>query len=337
MSLFTRRHRIEQLAALGDVTGLREAMLGAARAGADEELCVAASALVDLGETGITALVDAFLAEPQNPHLGRIEDETFHRAACPRAVEQLADALEHHPDGDVRLVASDLLRRLDTTLADEAFAAAVTDRDPHVRLSAARGLADHGDARGVRALLEWVAHSDDPVPALAGLIRLGDPDVVPALEQVRVAARTPYIASAIGRTIAELQAHPAPPPDPLDRLAHLRDRIRSIELVDRLARARGNDVERALRQIPAIDANLSTAMQVLRTGTTPLGRTLTKAQVGIGLASLAEAVSGEEFDRLMSSILEPRGVRSLRAAVVDLDVIASELQERGAAVSRAEA
>jgi hypothetical protein len=336
MSLFTRRRRIEQLAALGDVTGLREAMLAAARDGVDEELGVAASALVDLGEVGITALVEAVLADPVQAHFGRIEDETFHRAACPHAVELLSDVLEHHPDSDVRLAASDLLRRLDTTLADEAFAAAVTDRDPHVRLSAARGLADHGDARGVRAMLEWVAHSDDPLPALAGLLRLGDLSVVPALEQVRDAARTPYIASAIGRTIAELETHPAPPPEPGARLAHLRDRIRSIELVDRLARPRGSDVERALRQIPAIDVNLSTAMEALRTGTTSLGRPLTRAQVGIGLASLVEAMSGEEFDQLMSAVLEPRGVRALRAAVVDLDVIASELQERGAASPRTE-
>ncbi|RNM12140.1 HEAT repeat domain-containing protein [Nocardioides pocheonensis] len=336
MSLFTRRHRIEQLAALGDVTGLREAMLAAARAGAADELCVAASALVDLGEAGITALLEAILDDPDHAHFGRIEDETFHRAASPRAVALLADALECHPDGQVRLVASDLLRRLDTALADEAFAAGVTDRDPHVRLSAARGLADHGDARGVRALLEWVAHSDDPLPALAGLARLGDPAVVPALQQVLASARTPYVAAAIARTVAEIEAHPAPPSQPLDRLARLRDRIRSIELVDRRPRPTGPDVERALQQVAAIDANLATAMEVLRTGSTSLGRPVTKAQVGIGLASLAAAVSGDEVDRSMSAILQPRGVRALRAVVVDLDVIASELQERGASAPSAE-
>lgn len=336
MSLFTRRHRIEQLAALGDVTGLREAMLAAARAGAAEELCVAASALVDLGETGITALLEAILDDPDHAHFGRIEDETFHRAACPHAVAQLGDALERHPDGHVRLAASDLLRRLDTALADEAFAAGVADPDPHVRLSAARGLADHGDARGVRALLEWVAHSDDPLPALAGLVRLGDPAVVPALQQVLANARTPHVASAIARTVAEIEAHPVPPSGPLDRLARLRDRIRSIELVDRRPRPTGHDVDRALQQIAAIDANLATAMEVLRTGSTSLGRPVTKAQVGIGLASLAEAVSGENVDELMSAILQPRGVRALRAVVIDLDVIASELQERGASAARTE-
>lgn len=336
MSLFTRRHRIEQLAALGDVTGLREAMLAAARAGAAEELCVAASALVDLGETGITALLEAILDDPDHAQFGRIEDETFHRAACPHAVALLGDALEHHPEGHVRLVASDLLRRLDTALADEAFAAGVADPDPHVRLSAARGLADHGDARGARALLEWVAHSDDPLPALAGLVRLGDPAVVPALQQVLANARTPYVASAVARAVAEIEAHPSAPSGPVERLARLRDRIRSIELVDRRPRPTGPDSERALQQIAAIDANLATAMEVLRTGSTSLGRPVTKAQVGIGLASLAEAVSGEDVDRSMSAILQPRGVRALRAVVIDLDVIASELQERGAPAARTE-
>ena len=105
-----------------------------------------------------------------------------------------------------------MLRRLGTTLADEAFAAAVSDPDPRVRLSAARGLADLGDARGVRALLEWVAHCDDPVPALTGLVHLGDVGVVPLLEQLRTVSRSSYASTAIGRTISELRSRPATVP-----------------------------------------------------------------------------------------------------------------------------
>jgi hypothetical protein len=341
MSLFTRRHRIEQLAALGDVIGLRGALLDAATTGGrdDEDLCAAASALVDLGEPGITVLVDAILTDPEHAHFVRIADETFHRAACPRAVDLLSHALVHHEDAKVRVAATGVLRRLDTTLADEAFAAAVTDPDPHVRLSAALGLADHDDARGVRALLEWVAHSDDPVPALAGLTRLGDTDVVPVLEQLYDASRTPYIAHAIRRAIEELEAHPARRPKSIVRLERVRDRLRSIELVDRLETPGGpyapGEVARARAQIPAICARLDAAVAALRTKGAA-GRQVNRTDIGIRLAAFVEEVSGDDFDQLMAVILEPRGVRELRSAVVELDLVASELQERGAPPPRVE-
>lgn len=325
MSLFTRRHRIEQLVALGDVTGLREVMLDAAREGGkgDDDLRAAASALVDLGEAGVVALLEAVLTDPQHARFGRIEDETFHRAACPRAVDLLSHALVNHEDAAVRLVASGVLRRLDTTLADEAFAAAITDPDANVRLSAAGGLADHGDARGVRALLEWVAHSDDPVPALTGLSHLGDPELVPVLEQLHAVSRTPYVAGSIQRTITELRAHPAPRLKPVVRVERIRDRLRSIDLVDRMEGRRRPDAEVARRQIPAICRQLDSTIVELH------AKGVNRTDVGIRLAELVERVSGEEFDQLMAVILEPRGVRSLRSAVAELDLVASELQERG--------
>lgn len=331
MSLFTRRHRVEQLAALGDVTGLGETLVDAAREGGAraDELCAAASALVDLGEDGISTLVEVILTDPEHVHFGRIEDETFHRAAGPHAVGLLSDALLHHPDTDVRLAACGMLRRLDTPLADAAFAAAVTDPDPHVRLAAGRGLADHGDRRGLRALLEWVAHSDDPGPALAGLAHLGDARIVPLLEQLRSSSRTPSIARAIDRTITELKSVRTGPPDPVARLQRVRDRLRSIEVVDRLEdRGTGPGTELARQQIPAICDNIDHAVVALRTGETAEGRPIGRTQIGLGLAALVEDVSGSRFDRLMATVLAPRGVRAMHDEVVELDLVATDLQER---------
>lgn len=331
MSLFTRTRRVEHLAAVGDVTGLREALLDAAREGGSgtEALCAAASALVDLGSEGIEALVEVVLSGREHVGLGRIEDETFHRAAGPHAVALLSDALLHDRDPGVRLAASGMLRRLGTTLADEAFAAAVTDSDSHVRLSAARGLADLGDARGVRALLEWVAHSDNPVPALVGLVRLGDPHVVPLLEQLHASSRTSYAATAIGRSIAELRSRPVPAPSAVARLERVRDRLRSIELVDRLPRTvEGSVAARARRQVPALCEHVERAIATLRAGTTTDGRPVNRSQVGVELAALVARSSGEEFDRLMGTVLEPRGVRALEDQMVALDLVATELQER---------
>ena len=338
MSLFTRRHAVERLAALGDVAGLREALVDAAREGAGEldALRAAASALVDLGAEGAAALVEVVLTDPGLDGLDQIEDETFHRAAGPHAVGLLSRALLHDPDRDVRLVACSTLRRLGTTLADEAFAAAVSDTDSHVRLSAALGLADLGDARGVRALLEWVAHSDNPLPALAGLVRLGDRSVVPVLEQLRSSSRTSYAAAAIGRTIVELQSHPTAVPSPAARLERIRDRLCSIDLVDRIADpGRGAAAGRARRQLPALCAHLEQAATSLRAATAPDGQPLSRTQLGVELAALAERSSGEEFDQMMATVLQPRGVRALRAQVIALDLVATELQERQPVSERA--
>jgi hypothetical protein len=335
MSLFTRRHAVERLAALGDVAGLREALADAAREGAGEleALRAAACALVDLGADGVGALVEAVLGDPALLGHDRIEDETFHRAAGPHAVGLLSRALLHDPDREVRLAASGMLRRLGTTLADEAFAGAVSDPDPRVRLSAALGLADLGDARGVRALLEWAAHCDNPVPALVGLARLGDPAVVPLLEQLR--PRTSYAAAAIDRTIADLRSHPLAAPPPVTRLEQIRDHLCSIDLVDRRANPEGGKAaERARRQLPTLCVHLERAVSSLRTGTAPDGQPLTRTQVGVELAALVAQSSGEEFDQMMATVLQPRGVRALQEQVVALDLVATELQERQPAPER---
>jgi hypothetical protein len=331
MSLFTHRRRVEQLVALGDVRGLRDLLVDAARhSGARaDDVCTAASALVDLGEDGVTALVEVILTDPEHVHFGWIEDETFHRAAGPHAVALLSEALLRDPDSDVRLAASGMLRRMETTLAGEAFAAAVADRDPHVRLSAACGLADQGDGRGVRALLEWVAHSDNPVPALRGLARIGDVRLVPVLERLLATSRSAHVARAIEQTITELETARPRPPRPRARLARVRDQLRSIEVVDRAtAVAEGPEVQRARQQIPAICDNIEHALAVLRSGTSPDGRPVNKTQVGAGLAALVADVSGPEFDRLMATVLDPHGVRALQDEVADLDRIATDLQER---------
>ena len=337
MSLFTRTRRVEHLAAVGDVTGLREALVDAAREGGSgtELLGAAASALVDLGEEGVSALVEVVLSERDLAGLARIEDETFHRAAGPHAGTLLGDALLHDPDPGVRLAACGMLRRLGTTLAVEAFATAVTDPDSHVRLSAARGLADLGDARGVRALLEWVAHSDNPVPALVGLVRIGDPGVVPHLERLHAASRTSYAATAIARTIAELRSRPAPSPSVVARLERVRDHLRSIELVDGLPRRlEGSLAARAQRQVPDLCERLEHTIAVLRAAAPPDGRPVNRTQLGVELAALVERSSGEDFDRMMATVLEPRGVRALEDQMVALDLVAGELQERPTAPGR---
>lgn len=339
MSLFTRQRKIAQLAAFGDVSGLRQALVDAAcqDGGGGDELCTVAAALVDLGEDGILALVDVILTERDHVHFGRIEDETFHRAAVPRAVAVLSDALLHDPDSDVRLAASGMLRRMDTSLADEAFALAVDDPDPHLRLSAARGLADHGDRRGTRALLEWVAHSDNPVPALVGLAQLGDAALVPVLEHLLASSRSSYAASAIDRTIEEIQAAPAAPQQPMIRLERVRDQLRSIEIVDRSTSPRVcPDAERAARQIPAICDNIDRAIHALRTGSTVEGLPVSRTQVGIELAALVADVSGRECGRLLAAVLDPRGVRAVQDEIIALDMIATELQERATQSGRVE-
>lgn len=334
MSLLTRRRKVEHLAAAGDVTGLREALVHAVRDReaddvADEVVPFTASALVHLGDQGVSALVDVVLSHPGRPALGRIEADTFHHAAGPHAVALLSRALLHDPDREVRLTASGMLRRLGTALADQAFAAAVHDPDARVRLSAARGLADLGDPRGVPALLEWVAHADDPVPALAGLVRLGDPDVVPVLEQLRGTSRTSYAATATSRAIDELRSHPALGRGPVERLVRVRDHLRSIELVDRRPQpGDGALAQRARRQVPALCAQIDRVVAALRAGTTPDGRPVNRTQLGVVLAGLVVEYSGDEFDRLMGSLLEPRGIRALRQQVVALDLVATELQER---------
>jgi hypothetical protein len=329
MSLFTRRHAVERLAAVGDVAGLREALADAAREGAGEleALRAAACALVDLGADGVGALVEAVLADPTLLGHDRIEDETFHRAAGPHAVALLSRALLHDTDREVRLAASGMLRRLGTTLADEAFAGAVSDPDPRVRLSAARGLADLGDDRGVRALLEWAAHCDNPVPALVGLARLGDPAVVPLLEQLR--PRTSYAATAIDRTIVELRSHPAAAAAPVTRLEQIREHLCSIDLVDGLADPQaGKAAAAARRQLPVLCAHLERAVTSLRTGADPDEQPVTRTRVGVELAALVARSSGPEFDQLMAAVLQPRGVRALQEQMVALDVVATELQER---------
>lgn len=330
MSLFTRRRRVEQLAALGDVTGLRETLVDASRDGGGSTivLCAAAGALVDLGENGITALVEAVLTDPDHIHFGRIEDETFHRAAGPHAVALLSRALLHDPDPRVRLAAAGMLRRLDTPLADEAFAAAVSDSDAHVRLSAARGLADHGDARGSRALLEWVAHSDNPLPALVGLTRIGGTQLVPVLEQLHATSRNAQIAEAIEQTIKELENSRTAQPGVAARLEHARDQLRSIAVVDVLPGAARFEADRVRHRIAVICADIDAAITALRTGATPSGEPMNRSQVGLVLAAVVACANGKDFDRLLAAGLEPRGIRAFHTQLVELDVVATDLQER---------
>jgi hypothetical protein len=331
MSFFSRSRRIEQLAALGDVTGLAELLVDSARhaIGTDQELAATAAALVDLGAPGIGALVEVVLTDPDQRVFSRMPNEVFHRAAGPHAVNLLTRALLHDPAAGVRLAAATMLHRLDTALADEAFAVATADLDPRVRLAAARGLADHGDSRGVHALLEWVAHSDDPAPALAALVRLGDRADVDVLEQLRLAGRPPAVVSAIDQAIAELRAARPSAPEPADRLERLRDRLRSIELVHRRPAPRGVDAERAGRKLSAVCTNLSSAAAALRSGSTPLGRPLSRLQVGIGLAALVADVGSAEFARQIGLLLEPRGARAVQEVMADVDLMAAQLAERG--------
>jgi HEAT repeat protein len=341
MALFAHRQRVPQLAAAGDIVGLREVLVGAAGQGAGdaETLAAAASALVDLGEGGIAALVDAILDDPDRVHFSWIADETFHRAAGPHAVAVLSETLLHAPDPDRRLTACALLRRLNTPLAEEAFVEAVADSNPHVRLSAARGLAEHGDARGVRALLEWVAHADNPSPALDGLVKLGDAGVVPVLEQLRSSGRSGFVVAEIDRAIRQIRADQARrrEPGPVARLEAVRDRLRSIEVVDRATRVDACPPPREARQqIPVICDNIDHAVTTLRCGKAPDGRPISPAQVGRGLAALVADASGPGFADLLAAVLYPRGVRAVQDQIVELDRIAADLQERPVFLDRAE-
>jgi hypothetical protein len=337
MALFTRRPRIARLAAVSDVAGLRDALLDAARDGnADTEgLDAAAAALVDIGEDGVAALLDAILSHPDQVPFGWIDEVTFHRAAGPEAVAQVSGVLLGDADAHVRLVACTLLRRLDTPLADEAFALALADGDPHVRLSAARGLADHDDASGVRALVDWAAHADDPVPALIGFARLGDVRLVPILERLRDAREDPRLRGEFDRTINDIRAaqgrrHRA---GAAGLLEAVRDRLRSIEVVDRRVVPRtGSRSAGACQQIPFLCDNIDHAVAALRSGRAADGRVIAPEQVGTGLAAVVADVRGPEFSTQMSSVLELRGVRALLREVAELERIATELQERSVPV-----
>jgi hypothetical protein len=339
MALFTRRPRIARLAAVSDVAGLRDALLDAARGGSTdtEGLDAAAAALVDVGEDGVAALLDAILTHPDQVPFGWIDEVTFHRAAGPEAVAQVSDVLLGDTDARVRLVACTLLRRLDTPLADEAFALALADGDPHVRLSAARGLAEHDDASGVRALVDWAAHADDPVPALIGFARLGDGRLVPILERLRDSREDPRLRAEFDRTIGDNRAARSHPQraGAVSLLEAVRDRLRSIEVVDRLAVPRtGPPAAGACQQIPFLCDNIEHAVAALRSGRAADGRAIGPTQVGTGLAAVVADVRDPEFSTRMSSVLEPRGVRALLAEVAELERIATELQERSVAVDR---
>jgi hypothetical protein len=339
MALFTRRSKILRLAAVNDVAGLRDALLDAARDGAAgaEALDAAAGALVDLGEDGVLALLDAILSHPDEVQFGWIDQVTFHRAAGPEAVARLSGVMRGDADAHVRLVACTVLRRLDTTLADEAFALALEDSDPHVRLSAARGLADHDDARGVRALVDWAAHADDPVPALIGFVRLADPRLVPVLERLRDSRRDPRLHWEFDRTIADIRAAQGrrPRAGAVSRLEGVRDRLRSIEVVDRLERPGSwPPILGACQQIPVLCDNIDHAVATLRAGRAADGRAITPAQIGNGLTTLVADVRGPELTTQMGSVLEPRGVRALLEEIAELERIATELQEHSVPIDR---
>jgi hypothetical protein len=167
------------------------------------------------------------------------------------------------------------------------------------------------------------------VPALVGLVRLGDPGVVELLEQLHATSRTSYAASAIGRTIAELRSRPVPSTSAAERLERARDHLRSIELVTRWpGPVAGSVVARAQRQVPLLCQYVERAVATLRFGASPAGRPVNRTAVGAELAALVARSSGAEFDRMMATVLEPRGVRALAEQMVALDLVASELQER---------
>jgi len=128
------------------------------------------------------------------------------KALGAKALDALRSALSHD-DADVRALAAAQWGRIGNPAAVPLLEKALKDRNPYVRIAAARSLHDLGDGTGLRALEEIVsivpksAKTDETlaaveemrsvarnkvrVEALRALAAMGDPSSRPVLERVR--------------------------------------------------------------------------------------------------------------------------------------------------------
>ena len=63
----------------------------------------------------------------------------------------------------------------------------------------------------------------------------------------------------------------------------------------------------------------------------PLGRPLSRFQVGTGLAALVAGTNEAEFEALLDCVLEPRGIHAVQEVMAEIDRLAGELHERSGA------
>lgn len=330
MARFMRRPTVDELVERGDVTALRDALADALRGRGDRRDAVRriGEALADLGDVGARALVEAVLAAPHPDLPDLLGEQVCTRLAGAPAVAVLSAALLGSSDREVRFVAVRMLAGMGTSLAHEAFAQAITDPDLRIRVWAAKGLADLGDARGVDVLVKVATRGEDPGLVVPALGKAGDSRVIPALRQLRESTVDPVVVDLVDHAVSAIGERQQRRPGPEERLVGICERLRSIEVVDRTAAAAaGAGVEQARDQIPIICDNIDHALRALRTGASADGRPTSPAQVGAGLSALAADVTGPGFDGMMSSVVGPRGVRAVQREVRELDRIAWELRE----------
>ena len=327
---------VDKLASKRDVAGLIKAL------GYTKDKDVRRAAIRALGEVGDSHTIGPLIAtlNDSEEDVRRAAVETLAEIGDVHAVEPLIVALK----GSIASVdhaSARLLAKIGAP-AIEPLIVTLKDTSEYVRGAVTLALSEIG-ALAVEPLISVLGDLDVRQAAAKALAEIGEPAIEPLIvtlkdtnEQVRQAASwalgwmsDPRIVEPLLATLTDVNSDEGAATAP--QLQSLRTRISILpaqhpgpgmvigykddEWTDRQAR----------QQIPTICQNIDDALNALDCGRDPVGNPITRDQVGDGLQRLIKATRKSGWDKLVSIVLSPQGIRELKKRLREVEAIAQGL------------